>query len=467
MPIDDDQINALIRRPSESLQVELKTWLDPSTDDGTAKLVKAIFAIRNRNGGFLVIGFNDETLSPDSLSLSGKVEELYHTDEIQGLVSRYANIPFEVEVALVEVGHQLHPVIAIPEGVRVPAVVKRDLLGDGGKRLLQEGEVYFRTLRANGTPSSARISTSDYPELLEICFENREADIGRFLRRQLAGLDASVLTGLLAQGAPTPVENLRSKAFAALNRSEEHFRHAVVRRRAEDQLNRVSTALTMSVAMVLEPPKPDALPTREFMNRVAGGNPQYSGWPVWIDTRPMNVEADRAYVSDGAWQALIADLDSGWFPTFEFLRYDPRGEFFLRRVMQDDLTEKVPPGTALDVVLMLYRVIEVLATGISIARAIGWEENDVAGFAFRWTGLNDRRLVSWVDAFRSAGGRGQSRTQTAESFIEVPLATPHLALAPHVRLAVAPLFASFDGFDPAASLIETCVRKVVERKMDH
>ncbi|MCA1363408.1 hypothetical protein I6F14_23690 [Bradyrhizobium sp. IC3069] len=33
---------------------------------GIAKIVKAAFALRNRNGGFLVVGFDDKTLLPDA-----------------------------------------------------------------------------------------------------------------------------------------------------------------------------------------------------------------------------------------------------------------------------------------------------------------------------------------------------------------------------------------------------------------
>ena len=48
---------------------------------------RPIFAIRNRNGGFLVIGFDDATHLPDSYALDEDVGTLYHVDTIQGLVS--------------------------------------------------------------------------------------------------------------------------------------------------------------------------------------------------------------------------------------------------------------------------------------------------------------------------------------------------------------------------------------------
>ena len=60
MILDDDQIRALVARPGEALNVEIKRWIDPSQPSGVAKIVKAAFALRNRNGGFLVIGIDDK-----------------------------------------------------------------------------------------------------------------------------------------------------------------------------------------------------------------------------------------------------------------------------------------------------------------------------------------------------------------------------------------------------------------------
>jgi hypothetical protein len=464
MDIDSDQISSLARDPSEALQVEAKTWLDPRRDPDIAKLIKAIFALRNRNGGFLLIGFDNTTMCPDTYSFDEPVGTLYHQDVIQGLVSRFANQPFEVAIRLVERADQAHPIIAVPEGVRVPAVVKRDLVGEGGKRLLSEGDVYFRTLQSNGTASSARLSPADYPELLEICFENREADIGRFLRRHLPGVNVEQAAALL--GGQSIGGGGRDRANGVLESGAQRFASTIAERSSRAEVERTTEYLTMHVGLALAPPHPDALPTQEFMNIVASSNPRYSGWPVWLDARGFREKDDRPYVADGAWQALIADLDGGWSPHLEFMRLDPRGEFYLRRVMQDDLAGKVQPGTALDVILMIYRVTEVLAVGISLARRLGWEDGDLAHFAFRWTGLRGRKLSSWVNSLRFIGGRGESHEAEARSYVAVPIDTPHLSLAPYVSTAVGPLFASFEGYTPSTELLETSVRKVIERKMD-
>ena len=467
MKIDETQIAALIRQPSEGLQVELKSWLDPTTDDCVAKLIKSVFAIRNRNGGFLVIGFNNATGLPDSCPGGQNVKTLYHIDKIQWLVSRYASDSFEIAVVFGERNGQLHPVVAVPAGVQVPVIVKRDLIGTGGKKLLKEGDVYFRTLQSNGTPSSARLSPRDYPELLDICFDNREADIGRFLRRHLSGFEGHAVESLLDPRHADPMRRLRDRTFKLISKGHDAFKAVAGQRDIDSELRRLGDALTMQVGLVLDPPKLDRLPTQEFMNIVSAGNPRYTGFPMWLDSRGATKTEHRAYVSDGVWQALIVDLNGGWSQHFEFLRFDPKGEFYMQRVMQDDLSFKVTPGTAMDVMLMIYRVAEVLAVGVSIVQKLGWDPNANACFVFRWTGLKGRELSSWANAMRWMAGSGsQSHSSTAEAFVRIPVELPHSALAPHVATAVGPLFALFDGYSPPQELMETCVRKMIERKMD-
>ena len=470
MDVEEDRITSLLRQPSEGLQVEIKNWLDPRIDESIAKIIKAVFSIRNRNGGFLIIGFNNTTLLPDKCSLNENVDKLYHVDTIQGLVSRYADRPFEVAVAIRQRDGQRHPVIIVPEGVRVPVVVKRDLVTAGGKKLLEVGDVFFRTLLSNGSPSSARIArkaSSDFPELMEICFENREADIGRFLRRHLSGFDGPVVEALLGTGNVEPTKELRERSFAVIDRGGEALEAEVNQRGLGSEFQRVEGALIMRVGLVLDPARLGEMPTKEFMNKISASNPQYTGWPAWLDSRDFAMEEHRAYVLDGIWQALIVQLDGGWSPHVEFLRFDPTGEFYLQRVMQDDLSEKVRPGTAMDIVLMIYRVAEVLAVGISMARHLGWDPTAKAAFALRWTGLKDRQLHSWVNPLGWSGAEGsQSRSDAVDSYVEVPIEIPHSALAPHVKEAVAPLFASFNGYMVSLELVERSISKMISREMD-
>ncbi len=468
MKIDEDQIKSLLQRPSEGLQVELKSWLDPRNNNHIARLVKAIFAFRNRNGGFIVIGYSDTKRCPVQFNLDESVEKLYHIDRIQGLVSRYANDSFEVAVLLREHEGQKHPVIVVPGGVKVPVIVKRDLDGNQGKKLLQKGDIYFRTLKSNGTPSSARVSPDDFSELLEVCFENREADIGRFLRRHLTGIDNHVIEALLGVKSTDSIQKHRERTFTLVQKGTSFAKVAFMQEfGATAELQQMQEYLTMRVGLVLDPVKSDELPTKEFLNKVSASNPRYTGWPIWLESQALDGENQLRFVSDDAWQVLIVALDNRFVSKhFEFMHFNPKGEFYLQRVMQDDF-RVAPPGKALDVVLMIYRVAEVLAVGLSIARNIGWDSESTAYFAFRWTGLSGRMLSSWANPRWYDVTSGMSHSDEAEAFVRVPLEVSHSALAPHVAKVVGPLFVLFDGYEPPQEIIEKCVQKMIKREMDN
>ena len=54
MEIDQDEIDGLVAGPTETRDVEIKAWIDPRTPEDRAKLLTAVLALRNYNGGRLV-----------------------------------------------------------------------------------------------------------------------------------------------------------------------------------------------------------------------------------------------------------------------------------------------------------------------------------------------------------------------------------------------------------------------------
>lgn len=264
--IDQERIRALVSRPSESLNVEIKRWISPDDPLGVAKIVQASFAIRNRNGGFIVFGFDNRTLNPHAANRPSDVRTAFHLDKIQSIVSRYASEPFEIGVGFEQRDGSEHAVIVIPDGVKSPVAANRDLI-HAGRTLIGIGDVYFRTLKANGTPSTAHARPEDWSEIVEICFENREADLGRFLRRHLAGQDVSALRSAFAQlGASTPpAPTLHERAVTLLRLGEQRFRAALANRTIGEEQRRVVEAGTWSVAVVIEPYRERAMPTQTFL----------------------------------------------------------------------------------------------------------------------------------------------------------------------------------------------------------
>jgi hypothetical protein len=292
MEFDQSRIDDLVSRPSESLNVEIKRWINPDELEGIAKIVKATFAIRNRNGGFFLIGFEDKTLLP-AKGAPPDVHAAFNLDKIQGIVSKFASETFEIGVGFGNRDGQEYPVFVIPNGVRTVVAVKRDLKDVAqSKTLIREGEVYCRTLGSNGTPSTAVARPDDWADIFEICFENREADIGRFLRRHLSGKEiTSAVEFLTGLKSATPTPNLRDRAEALLNQGEQRFQKVIA---GDQHRDIIKDRGAWSVALAIDPPRTNAISDQHFLNAAMAGNPNYiPGWPVWLDSRTFADQAAR------------------------------------------------------------------------------------------------------------------------------------------------------------------------------
>jgi hypothetical protein len=394
------------------------------------------------------------------------VRGTFHQDTIQGLVSRCANELFEVRVAFGERDGRIYPVIAVPPGVRVPVVVKSALHDTSRNVLLGVGDVYFRTLQANGTPSTAKARPQDWRDILEICFENREADIGRFLRRQLAAGEVSRFIEALRSEVAVPVKTLRDRATALLETGDLSFQSAVAARGLTAQEQPLVDGLSWEIALAVEPPKTDALPDKEFFARFAASNPQYTGWPIWLDARSMADARSRPVVRAGAWEALIVGLSEHTAHHMDFFRLDPKGEFYLRRLLQDDaVPNRIEPGTRFDPILMIYRVSEAIAVGMAVAKGLGWPDSAVLAFMFRWRKLKGRRLDSWANPIVYVPGGGPSQQDEIVTFVEFPLGTAQSAIPSLVEAATRELFVAFDGTRLSNETYEEQARKLVERRL--
>jgi hypothetical protein len=468
MLIEQPVIDALVSRPSEALNVEVKRWIDPSANSGIEKIVKAVLALRNRNGGYLVIGFGDTTLAPDVGHEPTDIRNAFHVDVIQGHISRYTSEPFEVGVGFGARNGIDYPVIAIPPGVQTPVAAKRGLI-DNSRVLIRKGAIYFRTLTTNGTPSSAEAQPDDWREILGICFDNREADIGRFVRRQLSGGDMTPLitalqnSGLLSP-APSP-PTLRDRAEKLLVYGNQRFDIALQERTLDVHAKRLLQAGSWSVALVIDPPKAAARPDRSFAAKIASSNPNLTGWPIWGDSSTSSSAENRPTVRDRAVEALV--VFHGVSSHLDFHRFDPRGEFYLRRVLQDDaVPSKVTPGSLLDPILTVLRVAETIVVGITFAKALGWtNEQTLLGFAFQWCGLSGRELSQWSDPYGGVDW-GRAHDDRITTYTEMSLDTPISAIAPFVDQATRDLFILFNGHTLTAGAIEDRVKRLIERRIN-
>jgi hypothetical protein len=464
MKIDQTEVDALAARPSESLNLEVKSWIDPSAPEGAAKIVRAALALRNRNGGYLVVGFKDKTLEPDIGNEPPDVRAAFHLDKIQGLVSRHASELFEIGVGFGVRDGREYPVIKIPDGVLWPVAAKRDLM-DAAKKLIHYGEVYFRTLSANGTASTAPARPEDWREIVDICFDNREKDFGKLLRRYVGGSGATALMEFFQREGVASARPFRQRAIELLGEGEQRFRRALSERQLTPEDRAIAEGASFSASLVVDPPREGALSNRVFLTTIGSSNPQYTGWPAWLDSSQFSNPESRPKVRDNGWEALIVS-PGGWSKHVDFMRFDPKGEFYHWRNLQDDVSDKVEPGTVLDPIIVIIRVAEHIAAGLAIVKALGWKPEDTrVGFAFRWTRLRGRELSPWVNPGVLISPTDVAADDEATSFVELPLETSPTAIAPAVEQAVRGLFVFFGGYQMPTNAIEHWVGRLIERRL--
>lgn len=471
---DFSRIQALVNRPTESLSIELKRWIDPDQPEGKAKIVKTALALRNYGGGDLVIGFDNDTHQPDQNNIPPDIKSAFDTDTIYALISKYASESFEVSVGFPEREGQPYPVITIPSGVQTPVAVKSDLWfenSDGEKRkLLSVDDVYIRSLESNGTPSTTKVTWKDWPHILEVCFDNREADIGRFLRRHLGGLSPEVVQEFLGAmtGGLQPEETSEDRLRSYLQESEGRYSTVVEERGVQLPPHGAWEVGLLFIGDDI----PSHSANQDFLNLLNASNPRHTGWPIWFDSGNFRDKNARPYVFENVWEALLVKLELivDSIRHLDFMRLDPKGQFYLRRAFEDDIHPDTPrapkPMTCLDFVLPIVRTAEAIAVGIAFAKAMNCNPEKIQlAFSFRWTGLQGRQLTSWVEPTRHIFPGRTAYQDEIITFVKVPLETPLSALGEFVSQAINPFFGVFGGFELSKDVVEDLTRKTIERRL--
>jgi hypothetical protein len=181
---------------SETLDTELKGWLNLSEVREAALFAKACLALRNNDGGRIVLGIDNSSCNSIPCHKSIDVSNAFHVDKINEIVGRFAIPKFEVRVNLKLHQGAVHPEILIPGRIQSPVISRT-----GFEKELRQNAVYVRTI-SNGRPSSCEpMTAADWDKLMRICFDNREADVGRFLRRHLPDIFVQLTRTSQAPGA--------------------------------------------------------------------------------------------------------------------------------------------------------------------------------------------------------------------------------------------------------------------------
>lgn len=479
-----EELALLLEQRTESLAVEFKRWIDPDTKEDAAKIAKGCIALRNNNGGYFVIGFDEKTHELDIKNRPADVRAVYNQDRIQGIVSRYASQQFECEVHFVSYREEEYPVVRILGGVKTPVATRADLKNDS-QALIKNNRLYVRTLNANNTPSTSEATHKDWDRIVEICYDNRDADIARFVSRHLTSVEGRRVTITVEKdtaGTSNQIEKSElsvarvtssptlktTKGFEAVEGFEHESFGAFEHKARERQLG-LPPHGSFQVTAITNIESHRYSTNHEFLDALASRNPNYTGWPLWVDSRNFRDSKSTPFVWKGCWQALMFSFGEDRFNHVDFWRIDPKGLFYHYRALEDDLktgTRAPQPMRELDFGMPIWRVGEAIAIAASYGRAILDEEAREAKllFRFRWTGLKDRVLSSWADPSRFINPFYVTRESEIISQIEVPVNLPLSSLPDYTYRVVRPLFNSFSGCEISMSVVSELVNKMLSRR---
>lgn len=431
------QLSEFVTYPRESLEIELKAWLDPTSNDDRARIAKELIALANHGGGYLIIGF--EEVGGDWVPSTPRPNNLnaFNQDAINGIVARYADPEFHCDVHHVTPQGEdvAYPVIVVAGGKTVPVRASRD---GPNQRFISQNTYYVRRPGPNSEPPQ---SGREWDQLLHRCLTNRRENLLDDIRHILEGKAGE------RKSRPGSEERLSEWITASFERWED-----VVDERLDPEDSRFEPGW-WAVGYVLDPPA-DFESANDLLDALRDAEGRETGWPPWWAPRRDGI---RPYPHHGSVECWLGENRFGDGAHSDFWRASRLGELFLLRGYQEDgVQPEFDPGQYIDLVLPVWRVGECVLHAQSFAEAVFEETSDVnVLMRFRWTGLADRELTSWANRNRilvhSYTAR-QDEVQSEASFLagEVVGQLPEI-----VRAITQPLYEAFDMFDPPADMAES------------
>lgn len=395
----DNLVELLQNPPHETFNIEYKEWISLEENEGKAKVVKTCLALRNADGGLLIIGFDNDA-TPVDCPWEESVQNVYHPDELQQLVSQYADPRFELTVEFPALQGQQYPVIYVPGGICTPVVARKSMSGSDDKVLVRQNAVYVRTLVNGRVGTDEPHNHQDWDRLMEICFENREADFGRVLRRHLEPESLrsayAELKKILAEETSShpPTENLLYEGARRYEAAASRCFGTTEDREAKPpKLSNAGHVGFFEAGCVVDPPLSGYDADEKFLKVVMAAHPGLWDWPLWFNPRRLPGFSSSPYVKDGVWELFFRDERFG---VEQFWFISPEGRFYVRTVLDEDipLEQSMRPGSRLSVGWRIRRVLEAFRCCLAFTRGLTSKEDTRLRFQFRWTGLTGR-ILDW------------------------------------------------------------------------
>lgn len=410
----------------------MKEWLDLSDKGACGTLAKAMIALENYGGGFLLIGFSEDSgrLAP-SLKRPQNLDQ-YSTDRINSIIEKHAQPSFHVHVTFQRhrESDEEFPLIQVAGASKVPVRSCRDTHNGTIKR-----NVYY--IRRPGPASEAPLDGAEWDALIRRCVINQRSEIIDLLRSFTPGV------------APGNLKTLTDER-AALNQfvTDSHNRWTSINSSlAGDNSSKIKYGWFSFACQIVGQSKSVS---PKFVLESVERLRRYTGWPIFV---ALHQPESRPKLKDGVIEASLTKLKMPSPAHADFWRIHPDGYLYVLRGYQEDDLETLAgsgkglaPGRGFDLTIPVWRVAEFLLRSEELAHTM-FEEGFSLLVRCEWSGLQDRKLLSFnsrrilFDAHRCATNDITTEGKFTQGAINDML--PDV-----VRSLTMDLYQHFDFFEP-------------------
>ena len=442
-----DELEAALLDPREDLSFEYKAWLDLGTNHGKATLAKAVIAMANADGGYIVIGYDEEGDALRSVPRPDALCEITQ-DLVNGAVQRFVVPALHVRVDVVENARTgvRHPVVVVPSTATTPVMAVRDC-----ENVLRQTRVYARQ---PGPRSEEPRTVEEWRALLDRC-------VRRSRTTMLDAIRAIVEGRVEEAGSETgPHDRLAAFVDAARKRHDELLDSTGLPPDASARLplGRYEIGFAFEGAA----PAPSLAELRRRIDEAH--RVKLTGWPTFL---VMTRRGLSPYAAEGGVEAWLGrpgiERFFGEDPAHsDFWRIVPEGMLYTRTGYDEDgVPDKADPGTAIDFTLPIWRVGEALL----FARRLAATYNEVERITakVRWSGLKGRALRTMSETRMPMSYDRMSHTAEVESALSVTPEQVDDNLPEVLWSFVAPVYEVFDFYELPSQTVEQELERLMRR----
>jgi hypothetical protein len=377
----------LVEYPRETLEIELKAWLDLKQPLVRAKIARHMAALSNHGGGYLVFGFLDD-LTRDPNAPPNILH--YDRDEFTGIAKHYLTPSFQCDVSRVAASDGAeYVVVRVPGHGSIPIAAKANGPSDAKGRAqgIASGTYY---LRKAGPESAPIVGAEDWNAIIRRCVLSD--------RQSLLSDIASLVQ------APVPAAKVTRDTLIEWDReSEERWLQLLAH--AHELSWSVSIKNNRCRLSYVIGTEAEALPQADLRRLLEEVNIDvratvWTGWSMFYPfTRPEIAPAFHAEKSDGTGGDVLeanlmgmGDLDTS-LP--DFWRIAPDGRATIIRPYREDRLRSVTSlnraaGTWLSPETIIRETAEIVTHATLLARR--FETATSVSFRCTWLGLADRQI---------------------------------------------------------------------------